>query len=87
MCNCSCSVIVLCGMMMKGREKVKPAIHHVLLIDIIKEITITSVLIRIYRINHLLQRVKTGFFFTLCSINLNMVSISGTGNVREGSTQ
>ena len=24
MCNCLCSVIVLCGMMMKGREKVKP---------------------------------------------------------------
>ena len=23
-CNCLCSVIVLCGMMMKGREKVKP---------------------------------------------------------------
>ena len=22
--NCLCSVIVLCGMMMKGREKVKP---------------------------------------------------------------
>ena len=24
MCKCLCSVIVLCGMMMKGREKVKP---------------------------------------------------------------
>ena len=24
MCNCLCRVIVLCGMMMKGREKVKP---------------------------------------------------------------
>ena len=24
MCNCLCSVIVLCGTMMKGREKVKP---------------------------------------------------------------
>ena len=24
MCNCFCSVIVLCGMMIKGREKVKP---------------------------------------------------------------
>ena len=24
MCNCLCSVIVLCGMVMKGREKVKP---------------------------------------------------------------
>ena len=24
MCNCLCSVIVLCGMKMKGREKVKP---------------------------------------------------------------
>ena len=24
MCNCLCSVIVLCGMMTKGREKVKP---------------------------------------------------------------
>ena len=24
MCNCLYSVIVLCGMMMKGREKVKP---------------------------------------------------------------
>ena len=24
MCNCLCSVIVLCGLMMKGREKVKP---------------------------------------------------------------
>ena len=24
MCNCLCSVIVLCEMMMKGREKVKP---------------------------------------------------------------
>ena len=24
MCNCLCSVIVLCGMMMIGREKVKP---------------------------------------------------------------
>ena len=24
MCNCLCSVIVLCGMMMKVREKVKP---------------------------------------------------------------
>ena len=24
MCNCLCSVIVLCGMMMKGRETVKP---------------------------------------------------------------
>ena len=24
MCNCLCSVIVLCGMMMKGREKLKP---------------------------------------------------------------
>ena len=24
MCNCLCSAIVLCGMMMKGREKVKP---------------------------------------------------------------
>ena len=24
-CNCLCSVIVLCGMMMKGREKVKPS--------------------------------------------------------------
>ena len=23
-CNCLCSVILLCGMMMKGREKVKP---------------------------------------------------------------
>ena len=23
-CNCLCNVIVLCGMMMKGREKVKP---------------------------------------------------------------
>ena len=23
-CNCLCSVIVLCGMRMKGREKVKP---------------------------------------------------------------
>ena len=23
-CNCLCSVIALCGMMMKGREKVKP---------------------------------------------------------------
>ena len=25
MCNCLCSGIVLCGMMMKGREKVKRA--------------------------------------------------------------
>ena len=24
MCNCLCSVTVLCGMMMKGREEVKP---------------------------------------------------------------
>ena len=24
MCNCLCSVNVLCGMIMKGREKVKP---------------------------------------------------------------
>ena len=24
MCNCLCSVIVLCGMIMKGREKMKP---------------------------------------------------------------
>ena len=24
MCNCLCSVIVLCEMMMRGREKVKP---------------------------------------------------------------
>ena len=24
MCNCLCGVIVLCEMMMKGREKVKP---------------------------------------------------------------
>ena len=24
MYNCLCSVVVLCGMMMKGREKVKP---------------------------------------------------------------
>ena len=23
-CNCLCSVIVLCGVMIKGREKVKP---------------------------------------------------------------
>ena len=23
-CNCLCSVILLCGIMMKGREKVKP---------------------------------------------------------------
>ena len=31
MCNCLCSVIVLCGMMMKGREKVKPVPAHSLL--------------------------------------------------------
>ena len=24
MCNCLCTETVLCGMMMKGREKVKP---------------------------------------------------------------
>ena len=26
MCNCLCSVIVLCGITMKGREKVKPGV-------------------------------------------------------------
>ena len=53
------------------------------LISIIKEIAITSKLIRIHRWNQLLlQSVKTGIFFTLCSINLNMVSISGTGNIQ-----
>ena len=31
MCNCLCSVIVLCGIMMIGREKVKPVPVHSLL--------------------------------------------------------
>ena len=31
MCNCFCSVIVLCGMMIKGRERVKPGPAHSLL--------------------------------------------------------
>ena len=31
MCNCLCSVIVLCEMKMKGREKVKPSAAHSLL--------------------------------------------------------
>ena len=55
------------------------SIHSVLHI---KEIATTSELIRIYRWNQLLQRVKTEYFFTLCSINLNVASISGMGNVQ-----
>ena len=58
-------------------------VHHDLLISIIKEIAITCELIWIFRWNQLLQRVKTGiFFFTLCSINLNIDSISGMGNIQ-----
>ena len=52
------------------------------LINIIKEISITSELIWIYRWNQLLQRVKTRTFLTLCSINLNIAFISYKGNVQ-----
>ena len=57
-------------------------IHRVPLISIIKEIVITYELIRIYGWNQLLQSVKTGISFTSHSINLNVVSISGTENVQ-----
>ena len=50
--------------------------YHIPLISIIKEIAITSELIRINRLNQFIQRVKT-VIFTLYPIKLNMASIKG----------
>ena len=54
-------------------------IHSVLLGSIIKEMTVTCELISIYSIDE--TKTENWYFFT-CSINLNMASISGTGNVQ-----
>ena len=77
LCNCRFKSILLSYY---GTDQL--IVHHLLLINIIKEIAITSELIWIYRWNQLVQRMKTENFFTLCFINLNLVSISGTGNVQ-----
>ena len=68
----------------------RPPVHFsfwMSLINIIKQISITSELIWIYRWNLLLQRMKTEYVFTLYSIKLNMASISGTGNIQLHSTR